>query len=253
MLLTEIVIHLVGAFLLVGIERHAQEPFILRTEHSEKVMGRDARDRHREIEIAAVLCGIGIVLRGLGGLGAYPAGTVDAAKGLADRCRLAQALGDDIARAGKRILDGRDFVADELARLGGGIRHSPDGEEPVGQGLQTRFAGYGGPGAPLRPVREIQILQLAGIDAFLYLPAKLRSKLPETFDGLEDGRLALLHLAEDLHPVLDGCDFHIVHAARPFLAVAADEGDGIPVFEHLGAVLDLPRLQSEQGGDMADI
>ena len=45
----------------------------------------------------------------------------------------------------------------------------------------------------------------------------------------------------------------IVHPAGLFLAIAADEGDGVAVAEHLNAILDLPGLQTHNPGYMLDI
>ena len=45
----------------------------------------------------------------------------------------------------------------------------------------------------------------------------------------------------------------IVQAAGLLLAVAADERDGVAVCEEVGAVLDLPVLQVQEAGDVADI
>ena len=53
--------------------------------------------------------------------------------------------------------------------------------------------------------------------------------------------------------MLDLGDGSVVQTAGPFLAVAADEGNGIPVFEHLGAVLDLPVLHGQQLCDVLDV
>ena len=50
-----------------------------------------------------------------------------------------------------------------------------------------------------------------------------------------------------------GRNLHVVHPACTFLAVPAYEGNGIPVLEHLYAVLDLPWLEAELGRYMADI
>ncbi len=64
-------------------------------------------------------------------------------------------------------------------------------------------------------------------------------------DRLEDRLLPLGQLAQALHAELDLADHHLVQIAGPFLAVARDEGNRVPLVQKLDDALHLhaPNLQ----------
>ena len=80
-------------------------------------MGRDFGNGLGKVEIAAVLGGFGIVLCGFGYLGRNAAGAVDAAKVIAHRGALADALGYDVARTLQGFLYRGNLPFHKLLRI----------------------------------------------------------------------------------------------------------------------------------------
>ena len=250
--LAVVVVDLGVALVGVGLDADVQESFVLRAQDGEQVVRGDAVERHLEIEIAAVFGRLGAVAAGLGDPGRHAPAAEDPAQVLADDRGLAEALRDDVARAGQRRVHVRDLVAHELAGVRFRVARLAVPEQ-VGERLQAELAGGRGAGAPLGPPGEVEVLQLRGGDAVFNPFAQLVGQRARLGNRPEDGLLALLHLGEDVHPVADLRHVGVVHAAGLLLAVAADEGDGVAVREQVGAVLHLPVLQAQQAGDVPDI
>ncbi len=168
MLLTEVIVNLVAALLSVGVQAHGQETFILRPENRQKIVGRNSRQWHAEIEVRPVLRCVGRRRRGLGGLRLYPSAPENLTQAFAHSGRLGNPLGDDVPCAGERILNGRNAVIQILAGLRFRIGQTA-GNHLVRKRLKPLFLSHGRTGAALRPVRQVQILQFAGNHTVLNL------------------------------------------------------------------------------------
>ena len=125
--------------------------------------------------------------------------------------------------------------------------------EHVRQWFEPLFAGCRGTGAAFWPPRQVYVLQFGRGDAVPDTRAQLVSQRSGFGDSLQYSLLAFLHLVEHIGPVPHFGDLCVVHAACLFLAVAADERNGVAVGEHLYAILNLPVLDSEQTGYVLDI
>ena len=73
---------------------------------------------------------------------------------------IADRLGDDIARAGQRVVDGRNVVGEEALRgRFRAIAFARLGKDEIGERLQTALAGDAGTRAALGPVGLVEIFE----------------------------------------------------------------------------------------------
>ena len=121
---------------------------------------------------------------------------------------------------------------DEFLGRGGEIGErlvaSPD---PERQRLEALFAGFGGFAALLGLERKVQVLESFGIVGRTNGGGQVGRQLPLAVDRLEDRLFSLGELAQPLHAELDLADHHLVQVAGGFLAVARDEGNGVPIVQ----------------------
>ena len=184
-----------------------------------------------------------------------PARAEEGAKVLADERGLAEPFGNNVTGAGKSLLGGLcawlsakcgrafDVGAGALVRISG-----PQVPHNVGKRLKAQFLGSSGLGAALGTPGKIDVFQFCGVYALFDARLKLGGKGPCLLDGGKDGSLALFHLVVHIYPVLDFRHGGVVHPAGFLFAVAADEGDGVAVGEHVGAILYLPDLCAYRSG-----
>ena len=92
---------------------------------------------------------------------------------------------------------------------------------------------------------KVQVLESLGIVGRTNGGGQIGGELPLGLDRLEDRLFSLGQLAQPLHAKLDLADHHLVQVAGRFLAVARDEGNGVPIVQELNDALDLraPNLQ----------
>ena len=117
----EIVIHPRRTALRIRIDAQRKETFVAGAEHGQQIVRRDPLQRHREVEIRAVLGRLGRRRGRFRGRPDDPSGTERAAQGLTDRRRLREVLGDDVPRPGEGLLHVRHLPADKGSRLFPGI------------------------------------------------------------------------------------------------------------------------------------
>ena len=254
--LTEVVIHLVAAFFGIGVQPDGKETFLLRAEDGEQVMRRHPVQRHLEVEIIAVFGGVGIAFGGLGGLGLQAADLEDGPEVAPYGLGLAEPFCDDIAGAGEGL---RGVFSARLASQGRGALDigpgacegipGPEFPHQVCQRFKPKFAGGRGPGAALGLPRQVDVFQFHRIHTILYPGPQAFIQCAGLFYRLEYGGLARFHLGIDIHPMLDFGHCRIVHTASLFLAVTADEGDGVPLGKHIRTVFHLPHFCADGGGD----
>ena len=233
--------HLTGAMVHRIDHPGRKEAFLLAAENRQEPVGRHAADVFMVGEITAVFLGGRIGLGRLRRLDIQVLPTEFLPHEPTDVRRFRRPLGDDVPGASQRFFRGRNG----LARIGRRFRKRiPDrvAQQFVRQGFQPLLAGHRSTGPALRAERQVEVLQLAGHHAVFDLRAQSVRQFPLSFDGRQDRRLPLVQFGKALGPMADLGDLHIVQAAGLFLPVPADERNGIPFREHVGAVFDLPVL-----------
>ena len=174
-LLTEIIVDPVAAFLRIRVQTDAEKALVLGSEDGQEIVRRNLLQRHREIEIGTVLGCLGRGGSSLGGLGFYPSCPEGLTERVPDLRRFREPFGNYVPCPGECLLDRRHFpfhvlCSFSLRILEGDIPH------PVGKGFQPVLPGHGGPGPALRPEREVEVLELTGNHAVLYPLAEFRSQ-----------------------------------------------------------------------------
>ena len=198
-----------------------------------------------ELEVTAVLCGLGVLLTFFCYGRFHPSGAVNAAEGFAEGCGFADSLRHNVtgpAKGGLRILD---ISLHELSGIGLRVTGLSAPKE-IGKGFQTGGNCHCGAGLSLGTEREVDVFQAGRTHALLNLLLQFRGKFPGLLDGLQDQFLALFHFGKHIGPVLYLCHLNICEAACAFLTVAADKRDGAAVFKQFCAVEDLPGLNAKK-------
>src|SRR5690606_36409519 len=142
---------------------------------------------------------------------------------------LGEALGEDVARAvERRLLVGHAMLAIGIrcahesgrfrSRIQAGI-----GEQPVGEGLEPGLARGLRAAATLRLVWEVEILEALLGGGRLDLRRQRLVELALLRDAREDGRTALLQLAQIAQALVELAKLRVVQPAGRLLAVARDE------------------------------
>ena len=170
-------------------------------------------------------------------------------------------LGHDVGRPGERLLR---RVEPGLGGLG---RHKGRGrleraallgrdlhDDHVGERLQPRLAGLLGAGHALLAVGLVEVLDALELGGRANLRLELGGELALGVDENDDILLALLEVAQVGKAVVERAQGDVVHAARRLLAVARDEGDGVPLVDEVDGGLDRgglePKLLRERGDDV---
>ena len=222
----------------VELQAHLQEFLLLAPVDGQDLIALELGNGLGEVVVHGVH---GVLLRG--GLGAQPAVfPQQTAQGLAELRVVADPLRDDVGgpRQGRLHAVHPQFWVDIIHRR----RFRPGsvlglGKEQLRQGLQTLLPGDGGPGAALGPIGQIQVLQLRQGGGGLDGGPELRRQLALAVDALEDGLPALLQTPQVLQAGLQGPQGAVVHGAVELLAVAGDEGDGVPLVDELNDVFNV--------------
>ena len=169
-------------------------------------------------------------------------------QGLARAFVLADAFGNDVARALQGVVDGRYFVGEVgLGRLlGDGVGPR---EQQVGQRRQPFLAGHLGARASLRLVGQVEVLQCGGVPAVGDALAQFVGQAALFGNGRAYVFAAADQFLQPFVLFLYGAHLHFVQAAGSLLAVAADEGDGGPVVEQADRLFDRMAGQVELLGN----
>ena len=113
------------------------------------------------------------------------------------------------------------------------------GKEFVRQGREPLLLRHGGAGAALGLIGAVEILELGeGLGRVDGL-RKLLRELALLLDGALDRLLALLQIAQIGEAVGEIAEAGVVHCAVQFLAVARDEGDGVPLVQKFDDVFNV--------------
>ena len=165
---------------------------------------------------------------------------------------LGDALAQDVARAGERVVHRRHFaLGAHEARRGGRGRCVVEraGPERVGQRLEPALARDRRARAALRLVRQVEVLERLLRRHGVELRRQLGRELALLLDGLADGRAAVGQLAQVLGALLDGAELRLVEPARGLLAIAGDERKRVALVEQGEGAGDVAWRERELGGD----
>lgn len=206
--------------------------------------------------VIAVVRLVGGLLGGVGGLDDDIGGVLSKGAQVGDVLRvLGYRLCHDVGRTRERLL-GRveaGFLVDvcrggvECAALGRGLH-----DDHVGERLQTCLAGLLRAGHALFAVGLVEVLDTLELRGLANLPLELGREFALGIDEQDDVLFALLKIAQVGQALVEGAQGDVVHAARGFLAVARDKGNGVALVDELDGRLDVGVLKVELARELGD-
>ena len=206
--------------------------------------------------VIAVVRLVGGLLGGVGGLDDDIGSVLRKGAQVGDVLRvLGYRLGHDVGGAGERLL-GRveaGLLVDvcrggvECAALGRGLH-----DDHVGERLQAGLAGLLRAGHALFAVGLVEVLDTLELRGLANLLFEFGRELALGVDEQNDVLFALLKIAQVGQALVEGAQGDVVHAARGFLAVARDKGDGVALVDELDGCLDVVSLKVELAGELGD-
>ena len=206
--------------------------------------------------IIAVVRLVGGLLGGVGGLDDDVCGVLRKGAQVGDVLGvLGHSLGHDVGGAGERLL-GRveaGLLVDvcrggvECAALGRGLH-----DNHVGERLQACLAGLLRAGHALFAVGLVEVLDTLELRGLANLLFEFGRELALGVDEQNDVLFALLEIAQVGQAVVECAQGNVIHAARCFLAVARDKGDGVALVDELDGCFDVGGLKVEPAGELGD-
>ncbi len=199
---------------------------------------------------------VGSLLRGIGSLDNDIGGVLRKGAQVGDVLGVfGHRLGHDVGGAGKCLLGCVEagLLVDvcrggvERAALGRGLH-----DDHVGKRLQACLAGLLCAGHALFAVGLVEVLNTLDLRGFANLLLKLWRKFALGVDEQNDVLFALLKIAQVRQALVECAQGDVVHAARCFLAVARDKGDGVALVDELDGRLDVGGLKVELAGKLGD-
>ena len=164
-------------------------------------------------------------------------------------------LGDDIRRAGERILGGLDAFFGVYVFFGELLRFRQGTallEQREGERLEPLLLGDGRARAALGLIRTVDILKGGEGRGFVDGVRQLIGELALLLDGFLHSVAPLLEPAQILKAFGEGAQGGVVHRAVQLLAVAGDEGDCVALVNELDDIIDMALLAAKlTGKDLA--
>ena len=206
--------------------------------------------------VIAVVRLVGGLLGGVGGLDDDIGSVLRKGAQVGDVLRvLGYRLGHDVGGAGERLL-GRveaGLLVDvcrggvECAALGGCLH-----DDHVGERLQACLAGLLRAGHALFAVGLVEVLDTLELRGLANLLLEFGREFALGVDKQNDVLFTLLKIAQVRQALVEGAQGDVVHAARGFLAVARDKGNGVALVDELDGCLDVVSLKVELAGELGD-
>lgn len=206
--------------------------------------------------IIAVVRLVGGLLGGVGGLDDDVGGVLRKGAQVGDVLGvLGHRLGHDVRRAGERLF-GRveaGLLVDvcrggvERAALGRGLH-----DDHVGERLQAGLAGLLRAGHALFAVGLVEVLDTLELCGLANLLLEFGREFALGADEQNDVLFALLKITQVGQALVERAQGDIVHAARGFLAVARDKGNGVSLVDELDGRLDVGGLKVELARELGD-
>ena len=208
----------------------------------------------RLVEVVVGL--VGSLLGGVGGLDDDVGGVLRKGAQVGDVLGvLGYRLGHDVGGAGERLLGrvkagllvdvGRGGV--ERAALGGCLH-----DDHVGEWLQAGLAGLLRAGHALFAVGLVEVLDTLELCGLANLLLEFGREFALGVDEQNDVLFTLLKIAQVGQALVECAQGDVVHAARGFLAVARDKGDGVALVDELDGRFDVGGLKVELAGELGD-
>ena len=199
---------------------------------------------------------VGSFLRGIGGLDDDIGGVLRKGAQVSDVLRVfGHRLGHDVGGAGERLL-GRVEAGLLVDVCRGGVECAALGrrlhDDHVGKRFQTCLAGLLRAGHALFAVGLVEVLDTLELRGLANLLLELGRELALGVDEQNDVLFALLKIAQVGQALVERTQGDVVHAARGFLAVARDKGDGVALVDELDGCLDVGGLKVELAGELGD-
>ena len=135
----------------------------------------------------------------------------------------------------------------ECAALGGSLH-----DDHVGKRLQACLAGLLRAGHALFAVGLVEVLDTLELRGLANLLLELGREFALGVDEQNDVLFALFKIAQVGQALVECAQGDVVHAARGFLAVARDKGDGVALVDELDGRLDVVSLKVELVGELGD-
>lgn len=125
-------------------------------------------------------------------------------------------------------------------------------DDHVGKWLQACLAGLLCAGHALFAVGLVEVLDTLELRGLANLLFEFGRELALGVDEQNDVLFTLLKIAQVGQTLVECAQGDIVHAARGFLAVARDKGDGVALVDELDGCLDIGGLKVELAGELGD-
>ena len=161
-------------------------------------------------------------------------------------------LGNDVGRAGERILDGVyalflvDVPKGKLFRF---RQVAPLREKLKRKRLKPFLLCHCRPRAALLLIRAVEVLKHGERFSGVYRVCQLLRQLPLLLNGFLDDVAPLLKIAQVLKPLGKCSQSCIVHRAVQLLAVAGDKGDGVSLVKKIDYVINMFRRAFKLAGE----
>ena len=168
---------------------------------------------------------------------------------------LGHRLGHDVGRTGERLL-GRVEAGLIIDVCRGGVERAALGgclhDNHVGKRLQACLAGLLRAGHALFAVGLVEVLDTLELRGLANLLFEFGREFALGVNEQNDVLFTLLKIAQVGQALVEGAQGDVVHAARGFLAVARDKGNGVALVDELDGRLDVGGLKVELAGELGD-
>ena len=206
--------------------------------------------------VIAVVRFVGSFFGGVGGLDDDVGGVLRKGAQVGDVLGvLGYRLGHDVGGAGERLL-GRVEAGPLVDVCRGGVERAALGrglhDDHVGERLQACLAGLLRAGHALFAVGLVKVLDALELRGLANLLLEFGREFALGVDKQNDVLFALLKIAQVGQALVERAQGDVVHAARGFLAVARDKGDGVALVDELDGRLDVGGLKVELAGELGD-
>lgn len=206
--------------------------------------------------IIAVVRLVGGLLGGVGGLDDDVGGVLRKGAQVGDVLGIfGHRLGHDVGGAGERLF-GRVEAGLLVDVVRGGVERAALGrglhDDHVGERLQAGLACLLRAGHALFAVGLVEVLDTLELCGLANLLLELGREFALGADEQNDVLFALLKITQVGQALVERAQGDIVHAARGFLAVARDKGNGVSLVDELDGRLDVGGLKVELARELGD-
>ena len=125
-------------------------------------------------------------------------------------------------------------------------------DDHIGERLQAGLAGLLRTGHALFTVGLVEVFDALELCGLANLLLELGREFALGVDEQDDVLFTLFKIAQVGQALVERAQGNVVHAARCFLAVARDKGDGVALVDELDGCLDVGGLKVELAGELGD-